>query len=120
MNHSNPEGALILLKKGDREEEFYYAPTKKKSSKGGKKKDEGSKKAIKHNAETFKLFGDMKLDAPLTTDEIPDLIEKLKEQLADYEAKVADWEKNRDAMKKKIMAGEVDDEEKKEEAEAEN
>jgi len=116
---NNPDGSMVLMKKDDREEEFYFAPTKKKAAKGGKKKEEGSKKTIKHNAETFKLFGDMKLDAPLSTDEIPSLIEKLEEMLADYNAKVADWEKNREEMKKKILAGEMDKEEKKEEAEAE-
>merc|ERR1712139_561924 len=95
----------VLLKRQDREEEFYYAPTKKKSAKGKKEKD--TKKTIKHDAATFKLFDSLKLDAPLSTDEIPDLITKLEGQLEDYQMKVKEWEKNREEMKRKILAGEV-------------
>merc|ERR1712182_14073 len=108
-----PEGSMVLLKKEDREEEFYYAPTKKKAAKGGKKKEESSKKTIKHDAATFKLFDQLKLNAPLSTDEIPALIEKLEAQLVDYNEKVAKWEKNREEMKKKTLAGEDVEETKK-------
>merc|ERR1719355_483744 len=100
---------MILLKKTDREEEFYYyAPTKKKSAKG-KKTKEDTKKTIKHDAATFKLFDQLKLDAPLSTDEVPGLIEKLEDQLKDYNNKVKDWEKNREQLKAKILAGETID-----------
>jgi len=116
-DHNNPEGSMILLKKNDREEEFYYAPTKKKSQKGGKKKEDSAKKTIKHDAATFQLFDSLKLDAPITVDEIPDLIVKLEAMLEDYNKKVAAWEKNREEMKKKILAGEVD--EKKDDDKAE-
>ena len=46
----------------------YYAPTKKgKKGKSAKSTEaDGSKKPIKHNAETFKLFDSLKLDPPLT------------------------------------------------------
>merc|ERR1712072_247489 len=98
---------MVLLKKEDREEEFYFAATKKKSAKG-KKTKEDTKKTIKHDAATFKLFDQLKLDAPLSTDEIPDLIEKLEKQLEDYNEKVKVWERNREEMKRKILAGEVD------------
>ena len=67
-----PEGAEIMLKKEDRDE-FWFAPTKAKGKKGksGKKDEGGSKsKPIKHNAETFRLFDQLKLDAPITTDDI--------------------------------------------------
>merc|ERR550514_2485389 len=105
---------MVLLKKQDREEEFYYAPTKKKSAKGKKSKDD-TKKTIKHDAATFKLFDQLKLDAPLSTDEIPDLIKKLEEQLEDYNEKVRIWETNREEMKRKILAGEEVEEKKEEE-----
>merc|ERR1719217_2034148 len=98
--YENPEGSMVLLKKDDREEEFYFAPTKKKSAKGGKKKEEGAKKTIKHNAETFKLFDQLKLDAPLSTDEIPALVEKLEAQLEDYNEKVKKWEQEREEKKR--------------------
>lgn len=94
------DGETLLLKKEDREEEFYFAPTKgkkasKSKNKGGKTEGGGSK-PIKHNAETFQLFDKLKLDAPITVDEIPPLLEKLEEQLAKYQKKVEEWQKNRD------------------------
>merc|ERR1712028_301588 len=99
--------------------EMYYVPTRK--GKAAKKKggagEEGGKKPIKHNAETFKLFDSLKLDAPITTADIPALLEKLAEQKAMYEGKVKKWENEREEMKRKILAGDV--EEEKEEAKAE-
>jgi len=112
---NNPDGAMVLLKKGDREEEFYYAPTKGKKAKGKKKEESGKGKTIKHDAATFQLFDQLKLDAPLSTDQCPDLVVKLEAQLEDYNNKVKEWEQNRDALKAKILAGEVDDEKKEEE-----
>merc|ERR1712106_799116 len=66
---NNKEGEEVLMKKGDRDQEYYYAPTKKgKAAKKAKGAGEDkSKKPIKHNAETFKLFDSLKLDAPITT-----------------------------------------------------
>merc|ERR1719444_265997 len=106
--HNNPEGTQILAKKEDREEEFYYVPTAKKKSKSKNKggKAEGSAKPIKHNAETFRLFDQLKLDAPITTADIPATLEKLEAQLESYKAKVKVWEEKRDEMKQKILAGE--------------
>merc|ERR1711920_961391 len=67
--HDNPEGTEVLLKKEDRDE-FYLAPTakgkKSKTKNKGGKSDDGSK-PIKHIAETFRLFDQLKLDAPITT-----------------------------------------------------
>merc|ERR1740138_1647140 len=125
---NNKDGEEVLLKKEDREAEFYYAPTKK--GKAAKKKgasDGGAKsKAIKHNAETFKLFDSLKLDAPITTEDIPALLVKLAEQKASFEAKVKDWELNKEDMKRKIKEGIITAEdlaegaeEKKEEEKAE-
>merc|ERR1711972_936003 len=76
--HNNPEGTEVLVKKQD-EDEFFMMPSKQKKSKGKKSaKAEGSAKPIKHNAETFRLFDQLKLDAPITTDEVPALLEKLE------------------------------------------
>merc|ERR1719321_1663452 len=108
---NNPEGSMILLKKDAREEEFFFAPTKgKKSNKGksGAKKDDTK---IKHNAATFKLFDALKLDAPLTTEEIPAILEKLEEQLQMYKEKVKKWEMTREEQKRAIMEGTAKDEE---------
>jgi len=122
ISHSNPDGTEILLRKEDREEEYYYAPTAQK--KKGKAKNKGTKegaKPIKHNAETFKLFDQLKLSAPITTEDIPATLEKLEEQLEGYKEKVKAWEKSRDEKKQKILAGQYteDDEEDAEEKAAE-
>merc|ERR1712050_30411 len=85
----NPDNTEVLLKKEDRDE-YYFMPTAK-GKKGKTKKDAGkasSTKPIKHNAETFRLFSQLKLNAPITTDEIPDTLEKLEEKLEEYKNKV--------------------------------
>mmetsp|Transcript_131991 Transcript_131991/g.422728 ORF Transcript_131991/g.422728 Transcript_131991/m.422728 type:complete len:490 (+) Transcript_131991:67-1536(+) len=120
----NPEGTEVLTKKEDRDEEFYFVPTKakkanKSKTKGGK---EGSgAKPIKHNAVTFGLFDKIKLDAPITTDDIPAILEKLEEQLESYKEKVKLWEINKEERKRRILEEGVDPEEeaKKEEVKAE-
>merc|ERR1711957_282138 len=116
---NNKDGEEVLMKKEDRNNEFYYAPTKKgKSAKKTKGSGEdASKKPIKHNAEPFKLFDSLKLDAPITTADIPAILVKLAEQKAMYEGKVKEWEENKEEMKRKIKEGIVtaeDLEEKKE------
>merc|ERR1719432_232483 len=120
--HNNPDGTEVLVKKEDRDE-FWFAPTAKgKKGKSNKKagKSEGSSKPIKHNAETFRLFDQLKLDAPITTDEIPAILEKLEAQLEDYNAKVKVWEEKREEMKRKILEEGVlpEDEKKEDEKEA--
>jgi uncharacterized coiled-coil DUF342 family protein len=115
----NKKDEVVLVDKSKRDEEFYYAPTRKsKASKAKGKKDGGSAKPIKHNAETFKLFASLKLEAPITTDDIPACLEKLEKLMEEYQGKIKEWEKNRDERKAKILAGEPDPEaEKEEEAE---
>merc|ERR1712238_128007 len=87
---------------------------KKSKGKKGAKADGSSAKPIKHNAETFRLFDQLKLNAPITTDEVPALLEQLQEKLADFQAKVKLWEETKEEQKKKILAG-LDVEEQKEE-----
>jgi len=103
INHNNPDGSTVLLSKDKREEEFFFAPTAKKKGGKNKSKDKASSKPIKHNAETFKLFASLKLDAPITTQQIPELLEKLEAQLEDYQSKVKVWEEKREEMKRKIL-----------------
>merc|ERR1712060_806137 len=112
--HNNPEGTEVLVKKGD-QDEFFMMPAKGKKSKSKKSgKAEGSAKPIKHNAETFRLFDQLKLDAPITTDEVPALLEKLEQQLADYQQKVKVWEETKEEQKRKILEGVAVEEEKEE------
>merc|ERR1712228_105230 len=107
IEHKNMDGLQVLGKKDERDE-FWFEPTKGKKSKASKPKgkDGSSAKPIKHNAETFKLFDQLKLDAPITLDDIPPTLEKLEAELVKYEAKVKDWEKNKEERKAKILAGE--------------
>jgi len=119
---SRPEGTEILLSKDNREEEFYHVPTaakKKGKSKNKGSKEGGSAKPIKHNAETFKLFDQLKLNAPITTEDIPATLEKLEAQLVEYQEKVQAWEVNKEEMKKKIMDGTYREAAKEEAAEEE-
>merc|ERR1711865_967757 len=120
--HNNKDGETVLSSKSDRDGEMYFVPAKaKKGGKNAKKAEaaaagDSSKKPIKHNAETFKLFDSLKLDAPITTADIPAILEKLAEQKAMYEGKVKVWEENKEEMKRKIKEGIVtsEDLEKKE------
>jgi len=115
--YDNPDTHVVLQSKGDREEEFYWAPTASKKGKKAKKANEGASKAIKHNAETFKLFTSLKMDCPVTTDDIPKTLEKLEEELESYQQKIKKWEEEKEERKKKILAGgdEEEEEEKPEE-----
>merc|ERR1712066_59914 len=96
----------VLMKKEDRADEWFFMPTKKgKAAKKGKSsggEQDSSKKPIKHNAETFKLFDSLKLDAPITVADIPPLLEKLDEQMELYQNKVKEWELNKEELKRKI------------------
>merc|ERR1719151_310324 len=114
------EGAEVLTKKEDRDE-YYFVPTakgKKNKAKAKGGKAEGISKAIKHNAMTFGFFSQLKLDAPITTDDIPGTLEKLEAQLQDYKDKVQKWEVTRDERKRKILEGADADEEEAPEEEA--
>lgn len=113
-SYDNPETHVVLVSKHSREEEFYFAPTKKgKAARAAKKKggDGSSAKAIKHNAETFKLFANLNLNAPITTDDIPATLEQLEAKMAYYRQKIEEWEGRREEEKRKIMAGEDEEEE---------
>merc|ERR1712194_971660 len=119
IEHKNMDGLQLMGKKEERDE-FWFEPTKAKKSKGSKTKgkEAGSAKPIKHNAATFKLFDQLKLDAPITLNDIPPTLEKLEAELVKYEAKVADWEKNKEERKAKILAGEDVEDEKEDKGQA--
>jgi len=114
VQHDLKQGEEVLLRKEDREEEFYFAPTKgKKSGKKNKGGSETKNTKITHNAETFRLFDQLKLDAPLSTDQVPALLEELEKQLGDFQAKVKEWEEKKEEMKNAILQGLTEIEEKK-------
>jgi len=110
--YDNPDTHLVLKSKTDREEEYYFAPSAGKKGKKAKKGGEAAgSKAIKHNAETFKLFTSLKMDCPVTTDDIPKTLEKLEEEMENYLQKIKTWEKEKDDRKRKIMEGAEEEEE---------
>merc|ERR1719174_53386 len=105
---TNTAKETVLLSKENRDEEFFFAPTKagkKKGKKGHDKAEEKSSGAIKHNMETFHLFSQLKLDAPLLTSDIPATIEKLDEMTESFKEKVKAWEAKRDAARERIAQG---------------
>merc|ERR1712050_492458 len=105
---NNKAGEVVLGKKEDRADEWYFTPTKKKGgAKKGKAAGDESKKPIKHNAETFKLFDTLGLEAPITVAYVPPLLEKLDKQMETYQEKVQAWEDHKEEMKRKIQEGEV-------------
>merc|ERR1719291_660585 len=108
--HNNKDGEVVLSKKEDRADEWYFCPTKKKgggAKKGKASNDDMSKKPIKHNAETFKLFDTLGLEAPITVADATPLLEKLEKQMEIYQEKVQAWEDHKEEMKRKIQDGEV-------------
>mmetsp|Transcript_4663 Transcript_4663/g.11314 ORF Transcript_4663/g.11314 Transcript_4663/m.11314 type:complete len:494 (-) Transcript_4663:156-1637(-) len=114
------EGLTLLSKKEDRDE-FYFAPTKKKAQnkkKGGSKKEDSSSGAqpIKHNIETFTLFDKLKIDPPMTTDDLPATLEMLDKELDNYKEKVKKWEEDLIELRRREDLGlEVEEEKPAEE-----
>merc|ERR1712187_298869 len=106
---NNKDGEVVLGKKEDRANEFYFAPTKKKggAKKTSKPSEDLTKKPIRHNAETFKLFDSLGLEAPITVADVPALLEKLEKQTELYQEKVKAWEDQKDEMRRKILNGEI-------------
>merc|ERR1712078_881554 len=98
---------MVLLSKENRDEEFFFAPTKqkKKGPKGKSAGDELSKKPIKHNAETFKLFDTLGLEAPIHLSDVPPLVEILEKKIEATQEKVDAWESQKEEMKKQIYEG---------------
>eukprot|EP00811_Abedinium_folium_P015500 NODE_24461_length_624_cov_2.863179.p2 GENE.NODE_24461_length_624_cov_2.863179~~NODE_24461_length_624_cov_2.863179.p2 ORF type:complete len:173 (-),score=69.18 NODE_24461_length_624_cov_2.863179:106-624(-) len=106
VQHNVPEGTTILAKKDVRRGEYFCAPKAKAKSgaKQGAAKQKGSK-AIKHNVQTFQLFEKLKVDAPITTDDIPDCLEKLDALLVEYQVKTKEFEAKREELRRQIMEG---------------
>lgn len=120
----NPDNTEVLLKKEAREEHYFVPPMKKKGKCKQKtnKNDTNGNRPIKHNAETFRLFDQLKLDAPIAMDDIPTTLENLEERLEKYKDKVREWEEKREERKRMILEGTyiADNEEEEEEEEKEN
>merc|ERR1711988_915365 len=95
-------------RKEARDEEFFFAPTKKSKAakaRGQRSNDDASKKAIKHNAETFKLFDSLKVEAPITVADVPAVLERLEKEKVTCQEKIDAWEAQKEEMKQKILDG---------------
>merc|ERR1712050_599024 len=105
--YNNKDTEVVLSKKEERADEWYFCPTKKKGApkKGKASGGDSAKKPIKHNAETFKLFDTLGLEAPITVADVPPLLEKLEKQITACQEKVDAWEAQKEEMKQKILDG---------------
>jgi len=99
---SGLDGCELLVKKENRDEYFFAPKSKAKATKHGGKQKVASK-AIKHNVETFKLFEKLKLDAPMTIDDIPECLKQLESSLEDYNIKIKEFEAFNAERKRQIM-----------------
>lgn len=99
IKYDTPAGAVVLLSKDRRDDDPDVAPVKRGKSNRSKA---GRSTTIKHNAETFKFFEKLGIDAPTTTDDIPATLEKLEGLLQGYNQKVEEWAERRAKMKRNI------------------
>lgn len=99
------DGMEVIVKQEDNMEDFYCfkKKSKKKEQKAPEKK---TSNMIKHNGHTFALFEQLKMDMPITLDDIPQTLELLKEKLEECEAKTNKFEDEKEEMKAKILGGE--------------
>jgi len=108
ITHTNPDTHTVLASKKDRAEEMYFVATKKGKA---AKKAKAAATQIRHNAVTFKLFKELDLDAPITTDDIPGVIEQLEKKTQYYQDQLKVWEDTREQRKAAILAGEDSEDE---------
>jgi len=106
VDHTNPEGYSVMSSKKDRSQEMYLDATKgpKSKNKGPKEiSDENNSsstttkaaKPVKHTAATLGIFSHLKLPAPMTTAEVPDLLKKLQQARDKLEKSGNKWESDR-------------------------
>jgi len=96
---SNPEGSVVLVNKRDRDEEEFFVGRKKKCPQKKNKTQAVKSTVIKHSADTFRLFEalsqnmNVKVNAPTTTDQVPEVKAALEDQLAKYMDLVGEWKR---------------------------
>lgn len=108
VKHVNPEGSLVLASKKQREEEemFFKGKGKKKDIRKQKaeakanQKDDSKDSKIKHTLASIDIFSSLKLTPPVTTADVPPLIDQLNEKLAGYKEKVKEWENEKEERAK--------------------
>lgn len=88
--HDQPKGFSVLAKKKDREQTKIVVGDGKKKVKKEKKVKKDDK--IKHTVESLKMFSQFNVSPPLTTEDIPPIVEKLQEQLEIFMKEVKVWE----------------------------
>jgi len=106
VEYNNPEGSVIVIPKEQRGMDFLIPPVKPRRSEAkSMKQREKLKKAenlktIRHNVHSFSLFEKLMMDAPLSTDDLPATIEKLRDHLDKRRAEIATWEAKRDEARR--------------------
>lgn len=109
VDHTNPEGSLVLMSKKDRAGQEGFSVGKPKKAKKANKENKAAPKdaAIKHNLQTLQIFANLKLSPPNTTSDVPALLTQLEEQLGGYKEKQKSWEQAKEerlATAAKVMA----------------
>lgn len=95
-----PEGARVCVPKKDRDADEGAVMLKK--GKKLRQKTKATTKSIKHNAGTFALFKQLDIDAPLTLEAVPDVMEALNKKAETFQAKIKEWELKREQMQKEV------------------
>jgi hypothetical protein len=111
-----------MRSKMDRDADMYFEATKGKKGKKGANKllppkedadnsGAGSKKAIKHTAESFSIFKQLAVQTPMTVGDLPELVEVLTGKLVAAEEKAKSWsdeiKAKKDALEKELKAAEA-------------
>lgn len=62
------------------------------------------KKAVKHTAESLQIFKDMKIAAPMTLGDIPEILKALEAKMGGVKEKAAKWDAEMLVKKEKAEA----------------
>lgn len=100
-----PEGTELMVKEQVNMEEFYCFSKKKGKKKEGKPVEKKGGNVIKHNGHTFALFEQLKMDMPITLDDIPQTLSVLTQKLEECEGMTKKFEDEKEEMKQKILDG---------------
>lgn len=86
VDASDLQGAKILSSKKDREEELFPAQKKGKKGKKGKKQDAAATKTFNCPPSVLEDCSYLDIDPPMSAEEVPGVIEKVKSKLDNWKA----------------------------------
>ena len=125
VRYNNPEGSLVVVPKGQRSEEYFVPPTKPRRHEGkvsrrpqtSKWRTSRATQAIVHTSLSFKLFQDLKISAPLSTDELPATIAEIEARLEEREGRLADAQARKQELAGRRLEEDLSCERREQEAE---